>query len=264
MPCKNSGERIVLVTGAARGLGRAIVERFAIKGDIVLIADILETEGLKLEHNLNIKNCRTKFIYLDVTSQNDWEVSCQMIQDKYRKLDILVNNAAIMVRKPIANQSIEEWNATLAVNLTGPFLGAKHCQHLLSKSAYASIINISSTAGYLAHSDPSYTASKWALRGLTKTMAMEFIEHKIRVNSVHPATISTPLAAAAPKGHLEANRFAIPMGRESNPEEIANIVEFLASDKASFMTGSEIVADGGITSAGVAHMRAKYQAQITE
>lgn len=118
--------------------------------------------------------------------------------------------------------------------------------------------------GALGGGDPSYTTSKWALRGLTKSAALEFAADGIRVNSLHPATIATPLADAAPAGHLEANRHAIPLGREATAEEIAAIVLFLASEAASFMTGSEVTADGGLTTGGVAHMRSQYQRSLAE
>jgi NAD(P)-dependent dehydrogenase (short-subunit alcohol dehydrogenase family) len=148
------------------------------------------------------------------------------------------------------------------INVAGVFLGIKHCRALLGQSAPSAVINISSTAGLIAHSDPSYTASKWAMRGLTKSAALELIGDGIRVNSVHPATIATPLTHGAPAGHVEANRAVIPLGREANPDEIANIVLFLASREASFITGSEVIADGGLTTAGIAHIRAKIQTDL--
>jgi 3alpha(or 20beta)-hydroxysteroid dehydrogenase len=124
------------------------------------------------------------------------------------------------------------------------------------------IVNVSSSAGLIAHGDAAYTTSKWALRGLTKTAALELVHWGIRVNSVHPATIATPLTDAAPTGHVEANRYAIPMGREAAAEEVAQVIVFLASEGASFVTGAEIAVDGGISSGGVAWMRKQFQATV--
>jgi 3alpha(or 20beta)-hydroxysteroid dehydrogenase len=122
-------------------------------------------------------------------------------------------------------------------------------------------VNVSSTAGLIAHHDVAYTASKWALRGFTKAAALDLVRWNIRVNSVHPATIATALTDAAPSGHIEANRLAIPMGREASGEEVAEVVLFLASDHASFVTGAEIAVDGGLSTAGVAWMRRRIQEQ---
>ena len=132
-------------------------------------------------------------------------------------------------------------------------------QKAMRDSRGGSIVNVSSTAGLIAHHDVAYTASKWAVRGLTKATALDLVRWNIRVNSVHPATIATPLTDAAPDGHLEANRGAIPMGREATAAEVAEAIVFLASDASSFMTGSEIVVDGGLSTAGVAWMRARLQ-----
>lgn len=173
-----------------------------------------------------------------------------------------MNNAGIIIRKSLAETSKTEWDKAMNINVAGVFLGMKHCHAMLAEAAPSAIVNISSTAGIIAHGDPSYTASKWAVRGLTKSAALEFSADRIRVNSVHPAMIATPLTFAAPEGHMEANRAVIPMGREASPDEIANVVLFLASDDASFMTGSEVMADGGLTTGGVAHARKRVQAEL--
>lgn len=175
---------------------------------------------------------------------------------------MLVNNAGIIIRRSLAQTSRAEWDKAMGINVAGVFLGMQHCRPLLAAKAPAAIVNISSTAGIIAHGDPSYTASKWAVRGLTKSAAPELSADGIRVNSVDPAMIATPLTFAAPKGHMEANRAVIPMGRESSPDEIANIVLFLASNESSFMTGSEVIADGGLTTGGVAHARSRLQASF--
>jgi 3alpha(or 20beta)-hydroxysteroid dehydrogenase len=248
--------RAVCVTGGARGLGAAIVRRFAAAGAHLHIADVLEEEGQALAARLREEGLSARYHPLDVTSEAGWQALVAAIDGP---LAVLVNNAGLIIRKDMAGTSWAEWNRAMAVNVGGVFLGMKYCHPLLARAAPAAVVNIASTAGMIAHGDPSYTASKWAVRGLTKSAALEMMPDGIRVNSVHPATIATPLTDAAPPGHLAANRFAIPMGRESSPEEIANIVYFLASPESSFMTGTEVVADGGMTTGGVAHMRAQFQ-----
>jgi NAD(P)-dependent dehydrogenase (short-subunit alcohol dehydrogenase family) len=254
--------RSVCVTGGARGLGAALARRFAQAGAHVHLCDVLEDEGAALVARLLADGLSASFHRLDVAAEADWDALTEAIAARSGRLDVLVNNAGIIIRKPMATTTRAEWDQAMAVNVTGVFLGMRHCRPLLARAAPAAIVNISSTAGLIAHGDPSYTASKWAVRGLTKSAALEFAPDRIRVNSVHPAMIATPLTFAAPAGHMEANRAAIPMGREASPDEIANIVLFLASDQASFMTGSEVAADGGLTTGGVAHLRAGVQAHL--
>ncbi|MEO3475894.1 SDR family oxidoreductase [Roseomonas sp. CAU 1739] len=252
--------RSVCVTGAARGLGAAIARGFARQGAHVHVCDILQREGEDLVGTLRADGLRATFHRLDVTQEGDW----QALAGSLATLDVLVNNAGLIVRKSLAGTTRAEWDRALAVNVTGAFLGMQYCRAMLARARPSAIVNISSTAGLIAHGDPSYTTSKWALRGLTKSAALEFAAEGIRVNSLHPATIATPLTDAAPAGHLEANRYAIPLGREATAEEIAAIVLFLTSEAASFMTGSEVTADGGLTTGGVAHMRSQYQKKLTE
>jgi NAD(P)-dependent dehydrogenase (short-subunit alcohol dehydrogenase family) len=251
--------RSVCVTGGSRGLGAALSRRVAPAGAHVHVGDVLEEEGEALVAGLVANGLSASFHRLDVAAETDWEALTAAVATRSAGLDVLVNNAGLIVRKPMATTTKAEWDRAMAVNVAGVFLGMKHCRPLLARSAPSTIVNISSTAGLIAHGDPSYTASKWAVRGLTKSAALELAPDRIRVNSVHPAMIATPLTHAAPAGHMEANRYAIPMGREASPDEIANVVLFLASDQASFMTGSEVAADGGLTSGGVAHMRARFQ-----
>ena len=251
-----------LVTGGARGLGASIVQELANNGATVIIADILVELGNSLVNTLNSQGMSAWFSYLDVTEESQWIKTVSKIENEFGHLDIVVNNAGMIVRKCLSEMSLEEWNRALSVNLTSIFLSVKHCRRLLRSSNSARIVNISSTAGIIAHHDPSYTASKWAVRGLTKSVALELMEDGIRINSVHPSMISTPLTEAAPVGHIEANQYAIPLGRAAEPEEIAYVVAFLCSPRNSYMTGSEVVVDGGMTCAGVAHMRAQFQKQF--
>src|SRR5436190_7345804 len=161
-------------------------------------------------------------------------------------LHILVNNAGTIARQGIADTALEAWNRTLAVNLTGALLGMKYCAPAIRDSGGGAIINISSTAGMTAYDDAAYTASKWALRGLTKTAALQFAPWNIRVNSIHPATIAdTSFARLGGAGFEEAAAAAVPAGRLGLPRDTAELVLFLASDAASFITGAEIAIDGG-------------------
>ena len=253
---------VACVTGAARGLGASIVKQLAQEGATVIITDMLSDLGESLANELQALGCKASFKYLDVTSEEQWEQFVRDIRKEYKSLDILVNNAGMIVRKRLSALALEEWNRALSVNLTSVFLSVKHCRPLLARSKSASVVNISSTAGIIAHMDPSYTASKWAVRGFTKSASLELINDGIRINSVHPSMISTPLTEAAPPGHIEANCYAIPLGRAADPGEIANVVCFLCSPKSSYMTGSEVVVDGGMTTAGVAHMRSRFQDQF--
>lgn len=251
--------RAVCVTGAARGLGAAIARAFAAAGARVHAADVLEAEARDLVAELRTQGAEAEAHRLDVTDENDWAALVAAIGAAGRGLDVLVNNAGIIIRKSLAQTSRAEWDRAMAVNVAGVFLGMQRCRPLLAANAPSAIVNISSTAGLIAHGDPSYTASKWAVRGLTKSAALELAGQGVRVNSVHPATIATPMATAAPAGHVEANRAVIPLGREASPEEIARIVLFLASPDSSFMTGAEVAADGGLTTGGVAHARSRFQ-----
>jgi len=170
----------------------------------------------------------------------------------------------MITRRGIAAQTAEGWRRVLDVNLTGAFLGLRTFAPLLGAGGRGAVVNIASTAGMTAHGDAAYTASKWGLRGLTRAAALEFVGRGIRVNAVCPATIETPLTEAGPPGHLAANRAAIPMGRPAAPEEVAEVVLFLASDHASFVTGAEIAVDGGLIAGGIAWMRAQLQARLAE
>src|SRR5207302_4725423 len=177
-------------------------------------------------------------------------------------LHILVNNAGTIARQGIVNTTVEAWNRTLAVNLTGPMLGMKHCAPAIRDSGGGSIINISSTAGLTAHDDAAYTATKWGLRGLTKTAVLQFSEWNIRVNSIHPGQIAdTGFFRGGGEAFAHAAAAAIPMHRQGTPRECAELVLFLASDEASFISGAEIAIDGGYIAAGLAGMRNRIHAE---
>jgi 3alpha(or 20beta)-hydroxysteroid dehydrogenase len=250
--------RTALVTGAARGLGAAIARRLAEQGARVLATDVLD--GAAEARAAREAGLDVRFMPLDVTEPAAWDAAVAALDGP---LHVLVHHAGLIVRQGLAATNLKEWNRALSVNLTGVFLGLRHCRAALAAGAPSAVVNVSSTAGLIAHGDPSYTATKWAVRGLTKSAALELVDAGIRVNSVHPAMIDTPLTQAGPPGHVEANRRAIPMGRAAQPAEVAEVVLFLASDAASFMTGAEVAVDGGMTSGGVARMRAAIQAGLS-
>lgn len=201
---------------------------------------------------------------LDVAAEQGWAAAAARVADAVGRLDVLVNNAGMIMRRGIAAQTPDGWRRMLDVNLTGAFLGLRTFAPLLEAGGRGAVVNIASTAGLTAQGDAAYTAAKWGLRGLTRAAALEFVGRGIRVNAVCPATIDTPLTAAGPPGHLAANRAAIPMGRPAAPEEVAEVVLFLASDQASFVTGAEIAVDGGLIAGGIAWMRAQLQARLAD
>ncbi|OZI24070.1 hypothetical protein CAL26_10665 [Bordetella genomosp. 9] len=249
--------KAVLVTGAASGLGAATARAFAEVGARVMLADIspdLDAQAARLSAD----GYDVSAAVLDVSSEADWLAVADQVRSRYGRLDVLVNNAGIIVRGGLATP-LDRWNQVLAVNVTGAFLGMRTMAPLMPDGGGSAIVNVSSTAGLIAHTDASYTTSKWALRGLTKAASLELVARGIRVNSVHPATIATALTDAAPPGHIEANRHAIPMGREASPREVAQTIVFLASRQASFMTGAELAVDGGLSTSGVAWMRRAFQ-----
>ena len=254
-------DKVALVTGGASGLGRAAVRLFAARGASVVICDLREHDGERLAAELRASGHSAKFLALDVASEDGWRRVAQTVTAELGALHILVNNAVVIARQAIMEATLSDWHRVMDVNVTGAFLGSRQLAPLIRDSGGGAIVNVSSTAGLIAHHDVAYTASKWALRGLTKATALDLVHWNIRVNSVHPATIATALTDAAPIGHLEANRRAIPMGREASADEVAEVILFLASDRSSFMTGAELAVDGGLSTAGVAWMRGQIQAE---
>ncbi|MDG1887407.1 MAG: SDR family oxidoreductase [Alphaproteobacteria bacterium] len=242
--------KTALITGGSEGIGAAVVRRFAQEGANVWFGDINQTAGEELVKELSHYRSRLNFITLDVTQVSDWELAIEKIVLQNGKLDILVNNAGIYQRKPIEDTTEEEWDRMLEVNAKGPFIGSKVCFNALKASGNASIINLSSTAGLKASFSVHYGASKGALRLMTKSIANRFAKNGIRCNSVHPGPIDTKMGhQAVPDDQLQERLYdRIPLGRFGTPNEVANAILFLASDESSFITGSELVVDGGATS----------------
>jgi len=246
--------RVALVTGGLKGIGRAIVERFIEEGAAVMIADLPEAEDVQAD--LAALGEKAAYVRLDVTDESAWPDTIAAIRARFARLDILVANAGIGGTGPIEDMTMETWRRTLSINLDGVFLATKHCAGMMAICGRdwrggASIINIASIMGIVALPQAGpYNASKGAVRLLTKANALEFAAAKkpIRVNSVHPGFVETPLLIeTSDQAAIDFYTGSTPMGRLAQPSEIAATVAFLASDDASYMTGSELVVDGGYT-----------------
>jgi len=247
----------VLVTGAASGIGLASAEACAREGAVVIITDLNSKEGAVQARRLATDGLKVEFVPQDVASEADWRRVVDGILARHGRLDVLVNNAGIAVIAPIEQETLEGWRRTQAVNMEGVFLGTREAVRAM-KGGSGSIVNISSIEGLVGDPlVPAYNASKGGVRILTKSVALYCAQqgYRIRVNSVHPGYVATPLVANA-IGALPPDQAAalhqdllgrIPMGRLGEPREIANVVLFLASDESSYMTGSELVVDGGYT-----------------
>lgn len=237
--------KVALISGGARGLGAAAAQRLAEEGAKVVIGDLLDAEGGEVAA---ASDGAITYVHLDVTDPAQWDAAVKTAVDTYGRLDVLVNNAGIATFGPIDEYTIDSWDAIIKINLSGVFYGMKAAIPELKKSGNASIINLSSTAGLQGYEAlPGYNAAKFGVRGLSKNAALDLARYGIRVNSVHPGGILTPMTEniPSPQSHVALHR----MGR---PIEIANMILFLASDESSNSTGAEFVSDGGET-AGLAH-----------
>jgi 3alpha(or 20beta)-hydroxysteroid dehydrogenase len=253
--------KVALITGAAGGQGVAEAELFVREEAAVVLTDIDVATGEGLARRLSASGAKALFLRQDVVDETSWQEVVAAALARFGKLHILVNNAGTIARQGIVDTTVEAWNRTLAVNLTGPMLGMKHCAPAIRDSGGGSIINISSTAGLTAHDDAAYTASKWGLRGLTKTAVLQFSPWNIRVNSIHPGQIAdTGFFRGGGEAFAHAARTAIPLHRQGTPRECADLVLFLASDESSFITGAEIAIDGGYIAAGTANLRNRIRA----
>ena len=230
--------KVALISGGARNIGGASARMLVAEGAKVVIGDLLDEEGTALAKELGDA---ARYVHLDVTSDDDWRSAVELTISEFGRLDVLFNNAGIFNGGILQRYKSEQWQEMLDVNLTGAFLGMRAAADAMIAAGGGSIINTSSIEGLRgtpwAH---GYVASKWGLRGLTKSVALELAPHGIRVNSLHPGRISTPATDAMPDDMIP-----IPLGRPGQPDEVATFVVFLASDESSFATGSEFVMDGG-------------------
>ena len=241
--------KVALVTGGNKGIGAAVVRRFASEGARVWSGDIVTDKTNNFSDDLADKTETIVHETLDVTSHDSWQLIINKIVQETGKIDILVNNAGIYDRRSIEATTEEQFDKMLTVNTKGPFLGIKLALEALKASGNASIVNLSSTAGLRGSFAVHYGASKGALRLMTKSIASTYAKDGIRCNSVHPGPIDTEMGhTAVPPDQLEERLYQrIPMGRFGTAEEVANVILFLASDESSFVTGSEVVVDGGAT-----------------
>ncbi|WP_460274468.1 SDR family NAD(P)-dependent oxidoreductase [Celeribacter sp. ULVN23_4] len=251
--------KTAIVTGAARGQGAVEAEMLAVAGASVLLCDVLVPEGEALVERLAAEGHNVRFLALDVTSEAGWSEAFSLIRSWTGRLDILVNNAGIINRKTISDMSVDEWKRVVEVNATGCFIGVKLAAEMMATTGGGSIVNISSNSGFSGHYDPAYTASKWAVRGLTRTAAMEFADAGIRVNAICPGLIVTDLNRNSP--HLGPMIGMTPMQRAGEADEVAQLVLFLASDASGFITGEDFVIDGGFT-AGAGYRRVAKETGI--
>ncbi|NQD87792.1 SDR family oxidoreductase [Paenarthrobacter sp. CM16] len=237
--------KVALVTGGSRGQGAAHVRRLASEGATVVAADILDVEGKELAASLESEGFNVRYTRLDVGDAENWSRVIGEVEADFGQLDILVNNAGIIHEVSLEEETQERWQRILQVNLTGPLLGMQAALPLLRRQVGASIINTASIFGPVgAINNGAYCASKAGLIGLTKTAALEFAPLGIRVNSLCPGGVNSPMTEADPEGGVVPDT---PFKRRANLEEISGVVAFLASSDASFITGAEIVVDGGFT-----------------
>ncbi|MEV0323785.1 glucose 1-dehydrogenase [Streptomyces sp. NPDC050658] len=231
--------KVALVTGAARGMGEAEARLFAELGAKVVLTDVLEAEGAATAASIGEA---ARFVRHDVSDEQSWEAAVAAAVDGFGRLDVLVNNAAVYSTSPIVDEDPARLDTLLRVNLVGPFLGIRAAARAMAANGGGSIVNISSQAGLQGiWGHGAYGAAKWGLRGLTKTAALELGGDGIRVNSVHPGAISTAMTV-----HLGTKEHpAAPLGRVGEPEEVARLVAFLASDESSYLSGAELAVDGG-------------------
>ena len=245
--------KVALISGGARGQGAVEARMFAEEGARVVIGDILDEQGRQTEAELQELGYQVTYVHLDVTNESDWQSAVQTAVSAYGKLDILLNNAGILIRKNIEETTVEDWDRIFAVNSKGVFLGTKAAIPVMRENGGGSIINISSTAGLVGspNGSASYTATKGSVRLFTKSTAIQHARDGIRCNSIHPGPIETDMIADTlnDPDNMALRMQRLPLGRIGKPSEIAYGAIYLASDESSFVTGSELVIDGGTTAA---------------
>jgi NAD(P)-dependent dehydrogenase (short-subunit alcohol dehydrogenase family) len=239
--------KTVIVTGASRGQGAEEARAFAAAGARVLLCDILDDLGAEVAAEIVEAGGNAEYRHLDVSDQGQWEALVAGLRAEGDGLHVVVNNAGLTHRRGrIMESDLDDWDRLIAVNLKGALLGIKTTAELIRDSGGGSIVNIGSVAALTAHFAATYSVTKWAVRGLTKAAALELVDWGIRVNTIHPGIVETPVVAES-QDFVAAMRNNTPMGRTGEASEIAAAVLFLASDEASFITGVDLSVDGGFT-----------------
>jgi NAD(P)-dependent dehydrogenase (short-subunit alcohol dehydrogenase family) len=250
--------KTALVTGGARGIGAAACLKLAREGAAVAVADVLDEEGKAVAAAITKAGARAIYVRLDVSSETAWSVAVETAVAAFGGLDVLVNNAGIARIEDVETETLEGFNRLIAINQTGAWLGMRAAAPRLRRAGGGSIINVSSIYGAVGGSGVAhaYHASKGALRLMTKNAAIRYAKEGVRVNSVHPGFIDTPMVSPylapsddAPSPMMQFVLAHTPMGRIGRPEEVASAIAFLASDEASYITGTELYVDGGWTAA---------------
>ena len=239
--------KVALITGGARGMGKSHVRHFVAEGARVVFGDVRDDQGQYVAAKLGERSCR--YLHLDVTSEDDWAAAVTATEETFGRLDVLVNNAGILTFAPIAEMTLSSFRRVLEVNAVGCWLGMKAVIEPMKRAGGGSIVNISSIEGFTGAAGLSaYSASKFAVRGMTKAAAQELAACGIRVNSVHPGGVLTRMIVESAGARSDGEAFikSMPLGRLAEPVEISRLVAYLASDESSYSTGSEFVADGGL------------------
>lgn len=236
--------KVVIITGGASGIGERMVDLFSQEGAVVIAADINEEALEKASQKENVHGMK-----LNVASDDDWKVLAEEVNDRFGKIDILVNNAGISSEKPYQEINIDDWQKMLSINGFGPFAGIKHIAPYMAAQNKGSIINISSYTAQIGQGFNHYSASKGAVRAISKAAATTFGRQGVRVNTLFPGIIETPMtqSLSTSKELLDRLIQATPLKRLGKPEDIANAALFLASDESAYITGSELVIDGGFS-----------------
>src|SRR5262249_40699533 len=242
--------KVALISGGARGQGAAEAETFVKEGAKVVFGDIRDDEGKKVEAAIRAAGGDATYVHLDVTNEADWQRAVQTATERYGKLNVLINNAAIVIQRvPIEERTAEEWDRVMAVNAKGVFLGTKAVIPAMRRAGGGSIVTISSIAGIgqSLMQEPAYAASKGAIRIFTKVTASQHAKDKIRCNSIHPGPVDTEMfhSAFPDKSVMEQRLKRIPLGRMGAVPEIVAAVLYFASDDSAYTTGSELLIDGG-------------------
>ncbi len=238
-------DKVAIITGGARGQGAAEGEIFAREGARVVLTDILDEAGEKQAAAIG-----GRYLHHDVTSESDWQRVVEEVLSAHGRVDVLINNAGIFQAASLEGTTLPDWERMIAVNQTGVFLGMRAVAPPMKEQQSGSIVNISSVAGLEGQPQTmAYSATKWAVRGMTKVAAAELGRHNVRVNSIHPGLIDTEMLQEIPwikAGKKDRIVRGIPMRRDARPDEVANLALFLASDESSYCTSSEFVVDGGV------------------